>query len=146
MISSRAPGGREPREHQKFEISKRVTIIRGDLEIEGVSQDISIGGAAIECPAALDAGLSDEIDIEDIGTYPANVVRRIDSGVVAVRFTITEALAVRMAAQITAVYVENSRVVDSGPKLNTIGDETFAVKFETNESEAAEFAAKLVGI
>ena len=42
--------------------------------------------------------------------------------------------------------VENSRVVDSGPKLNTIDDETFAVKFETNESEAVEFAAKLVGI
>ena len=146
MISSRAPGGRETREHQKFEISKRVTIIRGYLEIEGVLQDISFGGAAIECSAALDAGLSDEIDIEDIGTYPANVVRRIDSDVVAVRFTITEALAVRMAARIAAVYVENSRVVDSGPKLNTMEDETFAVKFETNESEAVEFAAKLVGI
>ena len=50
--------------------------------------------------------MSDEIDIEDIGTYPANVVRRIDSDVVAVRFTITEALAVRMAARIAAVYVE----------------------------------------
>ena len=146
MISSRAPGGREPRGHRKFEISKRVTIIRGDLEIKGVLQDISVGGAAIECSAALDAGLSDEIDIQDIGTYPANVVRRIDSDVVAVRFTITEALAVRMAARIAAVHVENSSVVDSGPKLNTIGDETFAVKFETNESEAAEFAAKLVGI
>ena len=146
MISSRAPGGREPRGHRKFEISKRVTIIRGDLEIKGVLQDISVGGAAIECSAALDAGLSDEIDIQDIGTYPANVVRRIDSDVVAVRFTITEALAVRMAARIAAVYVVNSRVVDSGPKLNTIEDVTFAVKFETNESEAVEFAAKLVGI
>ena len=136
MISSRAPGGREPREHRKFEISKRVTIIRGDLEIEGVLQDISVGGAAIECSAALDAGLSNKIDIEDIGTYPANVVRRIDSDVVAVRFTITEALAVRMAARIAAVYLENSRAVDLGPKLNTIEDETFAV----------EFAAKLVEI
>ena len=136
MISSRAPGGREPREHRKFEISKRITIIRGDLEIEGVLQDISLGGAAIECSAALDAGLSDEIDIEDIVTYPANVVRRIDSDVVAVRFTITEALAVRMAARIASVYLENSRVVDSGPKLNMIEDEIFAVKF----------AAKLVGI
>ena len=136
MISSRAPGGREPREHRKFEISKRITIIRGDLEIEGVLQDISLGGAAIECSAALDAGLSDEIDIEDILTYPANVVRRIDSDVVAVRFTITEALAVRMAARIASVYLENSRVVDSGPKLNMIEDEIFAVKF----------AAKLVGI
>ena len=84
--------------------------------------------------------------IEDIGTYPANVVRRIDSDVIVVRFTITEALAVRMAARIASVYLENSRVVDSGPKLNTIDDETFAVKFETNESEAVEFAAKLVGI
>ena len=64
MISSRAPGGREPRKHRKFEISKRVTIIRGDLEIEGFLQDISVGGAAIECSAALDAGLSDEIDID----------------------------------------------------------------------------------
>ena len=90
MISSRAPGGREPREHRKFEIIKRVTIIRGDLEIEGVLQDISVGGAAIECSAALDAGLSDEIDIEDMD-LSANVVRRIDSDVVAVRFTITEA-------------------------------------------------------
>ena len=114
VISSRAPGRRELREHRKFEISKRVTIIRGDLEIEGVLQDISVGGAAIECSAALDAGLSDEIDIEDIGTYPANVVRRIDSDVVAVRFTITEALAVRMAARIASVYVENSRVVMRG--------------------------------
>ncbi|MBG04416.1 MAG: hypothetical protein CMM59_10120 [Rhodospirillaceae bacterium] len=120
MISSGAPGGRERRKHRRFEISKRVTIIHGDLEIEGVLQDISVGGAAIECSAALDAGLSYEIDIEDIGTYPANVVRRIDSDVVAVRFTITEALAVRMAARIAAVYVEDSRVVDSGPKLNTI--------------------------
>ena len=51
-----------------------------------------------------------------------------------------------MAARIAAVYVENLRVVDSGPKLNTIADETFAVKFETNESEAFEFAAKLVDI
>ena len=90
--------------------------------------------------------MSDEIDIEDIGTYPANVVRRIDSDVVAVRFTITEALAVRMAARIAAVYAVNSRVVDSGPKLNTIEGETFAVEFETNESEAVELAAKLVGI
>ncbi|MDP7390760.1 MAG: hypothetical protein QGH07_02760 [Alphaproteobacteria bacterium] len=146
MISIRAPGGREPWEHQKFEISKRVTIIRGDLEIEGVLQDISVGVTAIECSAALDAGLSDEIDIEDIGTYPANFVRRIESGVVAVRFTITEALAVRMAARIAAVYAENSRVADSGPKLNTIEDETFVLKSETNESEAVEFAAKLVGI
>ena len=76
MISSRVPGGREPQEHRKFEISKRVTIIRGDLEIEGFLQNISVGGAAIKCSAALDAGLSDEIDIEDIGTYPANFVRR----------------------------------------------------------------------
>ena len=73
-------------------------------------------------------------------------MRRIDSDVVAVRFTITEALAVRMAKRIAAVYVENSRVVDSGPKLNTIEDDTSAVEFETNESEAVEFAAKLVGI
>ena len=51
-----------------------------------------------------------------------------------------------MAARIAAVYVVNSRVVDSGPKLNTIEDETFAVEFETNESEAVELAAKLVGI
>ena len=120
MYTSGTPGGRERRKHRRFEISKRVTIIHGDLEIEGVLQDISVGGAAIECSAALDAGLSYEIDIEDIGTYPANVVRRIDSDVVAVRFTITEALAVRMAARIAAVYVEDSRVVDSGPKLNTI--------------------------
>ena len=42
MISSRAPGGREPGNIGKFEISKRVTIIRGDLEIEGVLQDISV--------------------------------------------------------------------------------------------------------
>ena len=146
MISSRAPGGREPRGHRKFEISKRVTIIRGDLEIKGVLQDISVGGAAIECSAALDAGLSDEIGIEDIGTYRANVVRRIDSDVVAVRFTMTEAFAVGMAARMTAVYVENSRVVDPGPKLNSIEDETFAFEFVTNESEAVELAAKLVGI
>ena len=65
-------------------------------------------------------GFSDEIDIEDIGTYPANVVRRIDSDVIVVRFTITEALAVRMAARIAAVCVDNSRIVVSGPKLNTI--------------------------
>ena len=76
MISSRAPGGREPRKHRKSEISKRVTIICGNLEIEGVLQNISVGGAAIECSTALDAGFSDEIDIEDIGTYPANFVRR----------------------------------------------------------------------
>ena len=120
MISSGAPVGRERRKHRRFEISKRVTIIRGDLEIEGVLEDISVGGAAIECSAALDAGLSYEIDIEDIGIYPANVRCRIDSDVVAVRFTITEALAIRMAARIAAVYVEDSRVVDSGPKLNTI--------------------------
>ena len=48
------------------------------------------------------------------------LVRRIDSDVVAVRFTITEALAIRMAARIAAVYVEDSLTVDLGPKLNTI--------------------------
>ena len=63
-------------------------------------------------------------------------MRRIDSDVVSVRFTIAKALAVRMAARIASVYLENSCVVDSGPKLNTIEDETFAVKF----------AAKLDGI
>ena len=47
-------------------------------------------------------------------------MRRIDSDVVAVRFTITEALVVRMDARIAAAYVENSRIVDLGPKLNTI--------------------------
>ena len=73
-------------------------------------------------------------------------MRRIDSDIVAVRFKITEALAVRMAARIAAVYVENSRVVDLGPKLNSIEDETFAFEFVTNESEAVELAAKLVGI
>ena len=51
-----------------------------------------------------------------------------------------------MAARIAAVYAENSRVADTGPKLNTIEDETFVLKSETNESEAVEFAAKLVGI
>jgi len=112
MISSGAPGGRERRKHRRFALRKQVTIFLGETVYEGTLRDISVGGAAIECRAALDGAASYMIEIEDIGAYPANIVRRIDADSIAIRFTITEALAVRMAARIATAYLEKPETAE----------------------------------
>ena len=62
--------------------------------------DISVGGAAIEYREQLENNQSFDVDIDELGIYSANLVRRIDVNVIAIQFSINEALAVRFTLQI----------------------------------------------
>lgn len=100
MYTSETPGGRERRKHPRYDLRRPVRIMIGDFARHGELIDVSVGGAAIACRAVVPEDLPISVEIEDLGTYPAVLVRRIDSETVAVRFTINEALAVRLAARI----------------------------------------------
>ena len=120
MYTSGTPGGRERRKHTRFQLRRDVRIDRGDTSYEGTLLDISVGGAAIECRALPDVDTEFAVDIDGLGIYPAYLVRRIDANVVAVQFSINEALAVRLAARVAVAFQEQQGTSSGGADLQEI--------------------------
>ncbi len=120
MYTSGTPGGRERRKHTRFQIRKDVLIDCDGKAYEGTLIDISVGGAAVESRALPDVDTELTVAIEALGTYPAYLVRRIDANVVAVRFSINEALAVRLAAEIVIAFQEQQATESVGADLQEI--------------------------
>lgn len=119
MYTSQAPNGRERRKHPRYEIRKSVQVHAQDQVHEGTLRDVSVGGAAVELRAQLAEKSQVRMEIEELGEYPATVVRRISERVVAFEFSINEAMAVRLAARIAVAYLAD--------------DNTSEVKFESIE-------------
>ena len=77
-------------------------------------------GAAIEYREQLENNQSFDVDIDELGIYSANLVRRIDENVIAIQFSINEALAVRLAARIAVAYYEQQNSIGDGYELEEI--------------------------
>lgn len=120
MYTSETPGGRERRKHHRFQMRKDVLLLVGDEEQDGTLIDISVGGAAIEIRATLEWDRPIEVEIDELGKYPAKFVRRIDENIIAVEFLINEAMAVRLAARIALVYHEAQSTAGVGEELEVI--------------------------
>ncbi len=120
MSTSETPGGRERRKHPRYELRKSVRVFLGDLSHSGALIDVSVGGAAIECRAAIEDEAELSVEIEELGTYPAELVRRIDQNVIAVKFIINEAVAVRLAARIAVTLHGQQNERGAGIGLETI--------------------------
>jgi hypothetical protein len=120
MYTSETPGGRERRKHLRFQLRKGVRIIASDVTFEGTLIDISVGGAAIEYREQLENNQSFDVDIDELGIYSANLVRWIDVNVIAIQFSINEALAVRLAARIAVAYYEQQFSIGDGYELEEI--------------------------
>ena len=120
MYTSETPGGRERRKHPRYNLRRPVRILIGDFSRHGELIDISVGGAAIACRAVVPEDLPISVEIEGLGTYPAVLVRRINPENVAIRFTINEALAVRLAARISVALHEGSPEREPDIGLETI--------------------------
>lgn len=120
MISSETPGGRERRKHPRYELRKPVRIYVGDTSYLGNLKDVSVGGAAIACRAPLETEMEFSVEIEELGTYSAFLVRRIDDEVVAIKFAINAALAVRLAARIAVELHKQQGAASAKIGLETI--------------------------
>jgi hypothetical protein len=129
MYTSETPGGRERRKHSRYQLRKELRINASDVTCDGTLIDISVGGAAIECRKQFENGQAFEVDIEEFGVYAANLVRRIDENVIAVQFSINEALAVRLAARIAMAYYEQQ---------NSVGDDVDLEEIEVLPAEGVK--------
>ncbi len=127
MYTSETPGGRERRKHLRYQLRKGLRINAPDVTCDGTLIDISVGGAAIECRAEFENGQAFDVDIDEFGVYAANLVRRINENVIAVQFSINEALAVRLAARIAVTYYEQQ---------NSVGDDMHLEEIEVLPAES----------
>ncbi len=102
---SRMPSFSEQRRHPRYVISKPCRVTAGGRDFRCRLKDISAGGAAIKWRTRIEAGAEIEVDMGDIGAYPATVVRvQEDEGVVAVRFVLDDAAQERLTAEITKIF------------------------------------------
>ncbi len=96
----------ERRKRTRYKVDKPVTIRDGDEKHNGRLTDISSGGAAVnaeEIDALFDDEQSLELELDDFGTLPGNVVRTLDDGF-AMEFDLDEDGEERLISEITGIY------------------------------------------
>jgi hypothetical protein len=95
----------ERRRRRRYKVDKPVTIRDGSDEHNGRLTDISSGGAAVnaeETDSHFDDEQSLELELDDFGTLPGNVVRTLDDGF-AVEFDLDEDGEERLISEITGI-------------------------------------------
>jgi hypothetical protein len=105
MSGARYQDGAEKRRHPRYTISKPARLIVNGRYLHGRLKDVSLGGAALKLRAKLSIGDEVEVDIGDIGTYRAVVVRlEEEEGIIATRFLLDAATEARLSDEITKVF------------------------------------------
>ncbi|MBL4908359.1 MAG: PilZ domain-containing protein [Sneathiella sp.] len=95
------------REHRRILVSKPATVTKGSLEYSGKILNISAGGAGIRLDVQLLDNTQITVNIDNVGTIPAKVVRQMQDGV-GVKFDLSEEKEQRFIQQITEI-VEKKR-------------------------------------
>ncbi len=95
--------GKEQRRNTRVKVDKAVKFRDGSGQHDGQLANISSSGAAINAEV-LDVNLEDdqelELESEDFGTLPGNVVRTLDDGF-AMEFDLDEEMEERLISEIT---------------------------------------------
>ncbi len=99
------------REHRRILVSKPATVSNEGQEFAGRILNISLGGAGIRLDVQLLDNTHITVNIENVGTIPAKVVRQMQDGV-GVKFELSEEKEKLFIQQITEI-VEKKRIEDS---------------------------------
>ncbi len=100
---------RERRKHKRYKVDTPVRIRDGADEHNGKLTDISSRGAAVngeDIESLFDDDQSLELELDDFGTLPGNVVRTLDDGF-AMEFDLDEDGEERLISEITGIYSGN---------------------------------------
>ena len=95
----------ERRRRRRYFVTKTVRTSAEERRHDGAVKDISGGGVAIQPAAEFEAGTEVEIEIEDMGTFPARVTRiDDDEDLFAVAFEIHEDEEEELVTEITRIH------------------------------------------
>ena len=95
----------ERRRQTRYKVDKPVTIRHGEDEHAGRLSDISSGGAAVNAvddDTVFDEDQSLELELDDFGRLPGNVVRTLDDGF-AMAFDLDEEGEEQLITEITGI-------------------------------------------